>query len=161
MITDYRPHVIHQNKTINRLKEHLGVWRERFTSPVSKVVKTAEVGVGAILGGVIQGKAGPAGATIAHFPIDLLAGAALNAAAMFHVAGKENSSHLGNVGDGLIAAYLSDLGFKIGKKWHEDGHLFGHGGGQLPAGGATPKVSGALSPDQLAEIVHRVQAAGG
>ncbi len=158
---DYTEHVRHLHKSRGSWMQRAIDLRERLTSPVSKVVKTAEVGAGALLGGVIQGKAGPQGATIAHIPIDLLAGAALNAAAMFHVAGKENSSHLGNVGDGLIAAYLSDLGFKIGKKWHEDGHLFGHGGGQLPAGGATPKVSGALSPDQLAEIVHRVQAAGG
>jgi hypothetical protein len=154
---DYTPHVRHQHKTIQRLKERLDNWKETLRSPAAKVIKTAEVGAGAILGGVIQGKAGPKGATIAHLPIDLLAGAALNVVAAFHVAGEENSAHLGNVGDGLIAAYLTDVGFKIGKKWNETGHLFGghdeHG--QLPA--PATKASGQLSPDQLAEIVHRVQ----
>lgn len=159
---DYTPHIQHLNKQRHAWRQRFDDLREKFRSPVSKVVKTVEVGAGALIGGVIQGKAGPQGATIAHIPIDLLAGAALNAAAVFHVAGAENSAHLGNVGDGLIAAYLSDVGFKIGQKWHEEGHLFGHGAPPSPAlSGPSPgKVSGPLSGEQLAEIVNRVHAAG-
>ena len=158
---DYTPHLIHQTKKVKTLTERLSAFRAHLSSPFQKALKTGGVATGALIGGVIQGKAGPQGATIAHLPIDLLAGAALNVAAVCNVAGKEHSQHLGNVGDGLIAAYVTDVGFKIGKKWHEEGHLFGHGSPPSLPGAPTPgKVSGPLSGEQLTEIINRVHAAG-
>jgi hypothetical protein len=150
-------HAAHLIKKTKSLSQRLENMKEKFSGVTAKVIQTAEIGLGALAGGVIQGKAGPEGATFVHVPIDLGAGLVLNALSVFEVAGA-HSAHLGNVGDGLIASYVTTMGFNFGKSWHDTGKLFGHKDqGSLPP---ATKASGTLDPSQMADILARVQRAG-
>lgn len=135
--------------------------REKLSGTTAKAVRTLEVSAAAIAGGVIQGKAGPDGATIAHVPVDLGLGLALNVLGYFDAAGEEYSGHLNNFGDGFLASYLSNMGFHYGNKWREEGKLplpFSKSNAALPGG--TPAVAqGEISPDQMANIIARVREA--
>ncbi len=153
-------HAQHLIKKTKSMSQRLEAMKERFSGVTAKVVQTAGIGLGAFAGGVIQGKAGPEGATFVHVPIDLGAGLVLNVLGAMKVAGA-HSEHLNNVGDGLIGAYLTTMGFNFGKSWHDTGKLFGHKDqASLPGGASKAAVSGAIGPDQMAEILARVQRAG-
>jgi hypothetical protein len=154
-----REHIQHLARKGHALQRRLDSIRDRLEGATTKLVRTVTVAAAAGVGGVIQGKAGPDGATIMHVPVDL--GFAFNVAGYFNAAGK-HSDHLNNIGDGLLACYVSSVGFGMGNTWRTTGKMFGSkgGGGALPPGGGSPAVSkGELSPAQMADIVARVRAA--
>ncbi len=153
-------HIHHLVNRTKSLSERLHSLREKYSGTVSKAVRTVEVAGAAFVGGVVEGRMGPDGATVFHIPINLLAGLALNLMGHFDVAGEKYSDHLCSFGDGFLATFTSSAGFNFGKHWHDSGHLFGHKEepAALPPGG--PQVKGHISPDAMAEIAQRMRAHG-
>jgi hypothetical protein len=151
-------HVQHLHKRGESLYRRLEALKEKLSGTTAKAVRTLEVSTAALVGGVIQGKAGPDGAHIMHVPVDLGAGLLLNLLGYFDAAGDEYSEHLNNFGDGFLGAYLSSLGFGMGKAWKETGKfsLTTKTPAQLPTAAA-----GTISPDQMQDIIARVRASGG
>ena len=142
----------------DRVKDYFARKQERWESRLTIGMRTAEVAVGALAGGVIQGHAGEEGSHIFHVPTDLAIGLGLNIAGFFNAAGSQ-SSHLHGFGDGFIASFTSSLGFGWGNTWRTTGKFaFGGGGTKgLPAGAT--KTAGEISPAEMANIVSRVRAA--
>ncbi len=147
-----KAHLQHLHGRVQHLHKRAGALKEKAEKMTEKFVRTLEVGAAAALGGVVQGKAGPAGAHIMGVPVDLGAGLALNLLGYFGVAGK-HSDHLNNFGDGMLAAYLSQVGFGVGQQWLKTGKL-GLPTGQTAVSGT---LSAGLSPGQMAEIVENVR----
>lgn len=143
-----RQHVQHLHHRATHLHKKVEALKERAEAMTEKFVRTLEIGAAATVGGVIQGKAGPDGAHVMGVPVDLGAGLALNLLGYFDAAGKY-SDHLNNFGDGMLAAYLSQVGFGVGQKWRSTGKLLG--------GSTTPTTStqGTLSPADMAAIAAR------
>ena len=161
-------HVQHLARRGESLYKRLEKMKEKLSGATAKAVRTLEVSSAALVGGIIQGKSGPdtgkGEGKFLHVPIDLGAGLALNLLGYFDAAGDEYSSHLNNFGDGFLASYLSNLGFGMGNNWRLSGK-FSLGGGTtptLPPGTTTaPAVAGEVSPQAMAEILARVNAARG
>lgn len=158
-----REHVHHLARRGEHLYKRLEKLREKLSGTTARAVRTLEVSAAAVVGGVIQGKAGPEGAHIMHVPTDLGLGLALNVLGYFDAAGDEYSEHLNNLGDGFLASYLSNIGFGWGNTWRTTGklNLFGPKGAAAGLPAAPPVMAqGEISPNQMAEIVERVRAAG-
>jgi len=151
-------HLHHMAKRHHTTMRKLDSLREKFSGMTERAVRTVEVGAGAWLGGVAEGRT--AGGTVLNVPINLGVGLALTAAGFLDLAGDEYSKHLNNFGDGFIGSYVAATGYNFGKRWRDSGKLFGDkGGGSLPAAS-----SGELSDAQMNNIVARMQqaaAAGG
>ena len=136
----------------SRLEEHLG----SQASVVERGLNLLVIGAGAWLGGMVEGKTG--GGTVAHVPINLLAGLVFNGAGFFgeKVFGAY-APHLNQFGNGFNASWVAAKGFTFGQTWQQTGKLFG---GQPvvalpaahPAAVAAPKVSGA----EMDSIIDRM-----
>ncbi len=157
-------HVQHLHRRGQQLHQRLTALKEKLSGTTARAVRTLEVATAATLAGVIQGKAGPSGATlpVIGVPVDLGAGLLLNLLGYFDAAGDEYSEHLNNFGDGFLAAYLSNLGFSMGNNWRTTGKLLpAKATPALADAAAAPAVSqGDVSPEQMADIIRRVRAAG-
>ncbi len=154
-------HVRHLAAQRGALQRRIDSIRDRMAGTTKKIVRTATVGTAALIGGVIQGRAGEGGAHLFHIPVDLGLGVGLNLLSYFNAAGKV-SHHLGDAGDGFLASFASSLGFGWGNTWRERGTLFGHSASAaLPRPGASTAAAGELSPAEVANIVARVRASAG
>ncbi len=136
---------------------------QRLTRPgnAEHLVRTLEVNGAAFLGGLAQGKSGPAAAHFLGIPFEAWAGAALEAAGYFGLGGDQLAEHAINLGDGFLASWTSSVGFHMGENWRTSGHLFGHqdrGSPALAASNGTA-VKGEITPQQMAQIVARVRGA--
>ena len=152
-------HVHHLAKRLHqahsKLDELTGKWSERL----SGVVSTVEVGTGAFLGGLLEGKTNGA-ALFDRVPYNLLAAGALLAGGHLAKGSKvagDYSDDIINVGNGFLAGYIASKGFAVGQDWQARGKLFGGGGGSLPPG---PVVQGELTPAQMQAMVDRMGVAG-
>jgi hypothetical protein len=154
----YREHVTFLKKARDRAERIAGHISNRFEGVTKKMVRTGAVLAGAGAGGIIQGHAGPKGSHIAGLPTDLVLGLGFMVGGYANAAGKRYSEHLSDVGDGLLASFVSSVGFGWGNTWRETGKFqFGASKtAELPAGAA---VKGEIHPQQMADIVARVQAA--
>lgn len=149
-------HISYMAKRINSAEGRLAQLRHRFEKGLQKGVRTAEVAVAGMVGGVIQGHAGEEGSHIFHVPTDLGLGLALNVLGFFRAAG-DYSDHLHNLGDGFLASFTSSVGFGWGNTWRATGKFSFSGGPKgLPA---ATKAAGEISPAEMANIVSRVRAA--
>lgn len=161
-----RNHVDHLLHRIKHLGEKLADMSDRGS--VAKVkhslLFTGEIAVGAIAGGVIDGRWGSKEKglpSFMHVPVTLGSGLLLQIIGMSDWLGKEWSHHISNVGTGLLANYFSHVGFAFGRR------VKANGGQWLGAG--KPKqinaaVSGQISESQVAHVVSRLaeaRAAGG
>lgn len=150
-------HVSYLARQLQAMRNRVTRKQEHYESMLTKGMRTMEVAVGALAGGVIQGHAGEEGSHVFHIPTDLGLGVALNIAGFFNAAGSQ-SSHLHGFGDGLIASFTSSLGFGWGNTWRTTGKFaFTSGPKGLPAGAT--KTAGEISPAEMANIVSRVRAA--
>lgn len=154
---DYKPHV----RYLANIRENLSNRLKRISEQKHKHMKTGitavEVTAGSFLAGVVSGRTEQkGGAHILGVPVSLAAGGVLIAAGVFEALGK-HSDHLTNVGTGALAEYAANMGFGVGQKWHNTGHLFGKSDptAALPPGATTS--SGDLSPNQMADIVRQVR----
>lgn len=149
-------HFRHASSKLKKMAAKYNTLREKYSGNATKVVRTLEVGAGALIGGVIQGRAGEHGLTLLGVPVEALAGLALGIGG--HIEGGTTGDHMGSVGDGLIASYVNHLGFGIGRSWRDTGKLFG--GHHL----SETKSSGALPPGmnaaQMADMITRMQTTG-
>lgn len=151
-------HFGYMARQLQSMRSRITRKQEHFESMLTKGMRTAEVAVGALAGGVIQGHAGEEGSHIFHIPTDLGLGVALNVLGFFNAAGSQ-SAHLHGFGDGFIASFTSSLGFGWGNTWRTTGKFaFGGGGTKSLPAGAT-KTAGEISPAEMANIVSRVRAA--
>jgi hypothetical protein len=143
------------------LHRRVEAFKARGEKMADQAIRTVEVCTGALIGGVIQGKAGPKGAHLAGVPVDLGLGLAGKLAAFFDAFGR-NSEHVGNVADGFLGAYVSQVGFGIGQRWLSTGSLGtalkgGASGGSLQGGGQQTATSGVMpSPAAMASIMSQV-----
>ena len=146
-------HLHHMAKKLHHTNSKLAALKDRFSGVTERAVRTVEVGAGAWLGGLVEGRT--AGGTVMHVPINLGAGIALSVAGYLDLAGNQWSGHLNNFGDGFIASYVAATGYAFGKRWKETGKLFA---AKAPTA-LSPGVSGDLSEAQMAAIVTRMQQA--
>jgi hypothetical protein len=126
--------------------------RAKLATVTAKSVEVLEIGAGAAVAGVIQGRAiaqgHMEGARILGLPADLMLGVGLELAGHFDLAGEEWSHHLCNFGAGFIAGYASDWGVAFGKRWVSEGHL------PLLESKPTPALSkGEVTPEQMASVL--------
>jgi hypothetical protein len=125
---------------------------KKLATVTAKSVEVLEIGAGAAVAGVIQGRAiaqgHMEGARILGLPADLMLGVGLELAGHFDLAGEEWSHHLCNFGAGFIAGYASDWGVAFGKRWVSEGHL------PLLESKPTPALSkGEVTPEQMASVL--------
>jgi hypothetical protein len=130
-------HLHHAYSQAEKHKRKWEAYREKFSAITEGAVRLAEVGAGAWLGGMIEGKTSQA--TFMHVPINLGVGVALAGAGFLDLAGAY-SEHLANVGDGFIASYAAATGYNFGKNWKETGKLFGAKAAPAPLPAAPPPM---------------------
>jgi len=91
--------------------------REVADEKVAVVIKTAETGGAALLGGVMIGKGLQDSTSMMNnvfgIPTTLGAALALHACGLVGIGG-DNAGHLHGIGDGFLAAYLAHFGTQIG-----------------------------------------------
>lgn len=125
---------------------------KKVASITAKSVEVLEIGAGAAIAGVIQGRAiakgNLSGARVLGLPADLAIGLGLEIAGHMDLAGPEWSHHLCNFGAGFVAGYASDWGVSFGKRWVSEGHL--------PLFEHSPQAAvskGEVSPQQMADVL--------
>ncbi len=99
-------------KALDSAKAGLKRVREKGHELAETVVQTAEVGMGALVMGGIQGRFGDV--SVGPIPVSLGSGLVLHAAAFAGVGRAGGGKHLHSLGDGCLAAYLTTLGTGIG-----------------------------------------------
>ena len=127
-------------------------WGPKIALLTEKSFEVLEIGAGAAIAGVIQGRAIAKGdlhgSRLLGLPADLAIGIGLELAGHFDLAGEEWSHHLCNFGAGFVAGYASDWGVAFGKKWVAEGHL--------PLFEKPPQLTaskGEVSPRQMADVL--------
>ena len=150
-----RQHVEHIVGRHHALARKFEALKGKFEGITAGTVETLEVSAGALLGGVIDGRWGSKEKglpTLMHIPITLGGGILLNVLGHFDVAGKEWSPHLCNIGNGVLASYLSSVGFHFGQNWQQTGRFLGakKTAGQF----GTSTVAGDV--DKAAELMDRI-----
>ena len=155
-------HLHHMARRHHATMKKLDTIQEKFAAHAGWLIGTVEVGAGAWIGGVVEGKT--AGGTFLNVPWNLGAGAALLAVA--HLGGHlpavaKFSDHLNNLGNGFLSSFTAAQGYAFGKRWKESGKMLGGGGHPWtqPYAEVPPAVHGDLSEAQMAAIVQRMQAA--
>ena len=141
---------MHELAHVHREKEkYRSKWlegKEKVARKVEGFISTGETFVGGMIGGIMQGASkDPKGPHILHIPAELLIGGlALGAGALDLAAGA--SSHLIELGKGLVTAWGVDFGHSIGTRKKVTGRWFDHHSapGQLPAGGSPQAMADAL-----------------
>ena len=143
-------HVQHLAKRNDTLQEKLAKLKHKAAKATGTLVRTGEVIAGAALGGLVQGMSkDPNGAHFLKVPVNLGAGLGLKLLEVLDIAGTEWSPHLGNLGDGFLGAYFSDLGHSIGVRKAKTGSFFAaKGAGALP-----PGMGADVSPQQMAAML--------
>ncbi len=133
-------------------------WRGRFASLANKheamlgtAMRTAELGIGSLSLGVIQGSRKPGEEiTIFSMPLELASGLALHGAALFGLGGK-HSEHLANFGDAGVGSYLYLVGRGLGEDWRKKREQ--EGGGDSSRGWHDSAGSNSFA-DRLSEIAE-------
>lgn len=87
--------------------------REKSEQVTETVSRTLEVTGSAFVLGMVQGAGVFKGGEVLKMPIELIVGLGAHGLRMFGFGGK-HGSHLSNIGDGALAAYLNVLGRGIG-----------------------------------------------
>jgi len=143
-----------------RLAERAKSLREKAESSMEQVVATMEVAAGAFGMGVLNGRLG--GVEIAGVPLDLGAGVLSHVLGHLGVAGKA-STHVHNLGNGMLASYMTRLGLGVGKRMEgaptrdvDLPHDATPASYRIPAGSTATNVSGAGFSD--AEIAAMASA---
>lgn len=140
-MADYAHHVhqalAHTHQEKEKYKKKWEGIKESLGSKVEATVCLLEVGAGAYLGGLVEGRTDQG--TFMHVPLNLAAGIALAGAGIAGAAG-EWSPHLTNLGSGFVASYAASAGFKFGKTWRGSGSLGAalKGAAGVPAALPTP-----------------------
>lgn len=126
---DFTKHIKHlADQVVHHKKKHEHL-QGKFEGIVEGTFRVAEVGAGAWLGGVLEGKT--AQRTFFHMPLNLLVGIGLAGVGAVGYAG-DWSPHLSNLGEGFVASWAASAGYSFGKKWNETGNLFGAIKAQVP-----------------------------
>lgn len=123
-------------KSTNQLREkflsmrgRLARLNEKAGEAMEGVVKTLEIQAGAFLFGAIQGafyEPDPAkpdqkpGVHILGIPVEALAGLGLIVGGFMGLGGAKWSDHMGNLGNGALAAWTSNLGRGYGYKFRAE-----------------------------------------
>lgn len=137
---------------LQSLKNRIEKIKTQTEKVTEKLVRTAEVGGTAFAVGVLNGKTG--GVEVVGVPLELGAGVALNILSYMGAAGKM-SDHLGNIGDGALAAFGTMEGVKIGLEWRRKSE-----GGTAPAKAEPAKELPAptkgvtLTPEEVAHAAE-------
>ncbi len=154
-------HVHHIAQHAHRVHRKHEALKAKFKGFTERFVSTLEVGAGAYLGGVLEGRTNDG--KVLHVPINLGAGLLALAAAHLDLAGREWSGHLNNLGNGFVASYAGRAGYHFGEKWLHEG--FGAAFGRhpmappLPAPPPAAAAAGVPDPAQMAAIVAQMQQA--
>lgn len=134
--------------SLKKLESRLASARSRMKNLKKKsekvtenIVHTAEISTAAFAMGFTQGRFG--GIEFFGVPMELALGSGLNLAAWMGLGGK-HSSHLNNIGNGCLAAYMTTLGRGVGQST-------GGGVSGLPSGarGSLNARSDQLTEDEL------------
>lgn len=154
-------HLHHMAKRHHATMRKLEGLRSKFSGITERFIGTIEVGAGAWLGGLLEGRTN--GGTLLHVPLNLAVGAGLLVAGHLDLAGAGHSAHLNNLGNGFVGSYVAATGYAFGKRWRDTGKLFGHAKAAQPlpppAAVAPPVAAGDPSPEQMAAILSHMRAA--
>lgn len=94
------------------LSARLSGIKRRTEKVTERAVHSVEIAASAFAMGVIDGRTN--GSSIMGVPLGLGLGLSLNLAGYLGLAGPRMSEHLHGFGDGFLAAYLAQLGYKTG-----------------------------------------------
>ena len=143
-------HLHHMAKRHHSTMRKFDALRERLSGMTEHAVRTLEVGAGAWLGGLVEGRTN--NGTLGPVPINLAAGLTLSALGFLDVAG-DYSEHLNSFGAGFLGSYAASHGYAFGKRWRETGKL-------LPSKAAAAPLP-TPSPEAMAQMAAQMHAAGG
>ena len=154
-------------KITSKHNEVVQKYGKKIASVTAKSFEVLEIGAGAAIAGVIQGreiaKGNLKGAHLFGLPADLFIGISLELAGHFGYGG-EWSEDLCNLGAGFIAGYASDWGVSFGKRWIEEGHLpllERKPVSQLPPPAQQVAAKGVVDPQAMADaLANRLQPNG-
>ena len=142
-------HLRHLHNLKEKAQLALAKHKGKISAVAHRALVVGEVGLGAWVGGVLEGKTD--GMTVLRVPANLLAGFLAIGASMLDLAG-DHSADVGNFGAGLVASFAASHGHNFGQTWHTAGFSAAlHGGSPaLPA----PAVHGVPDPRAMANIVN-------
>lgn len=137
------------------LKNRLTSVKKKAEETTQRVVRSTTIGASAFAMGLVQGRTG--GIEVVGVPLELGLGVGLNILSIMGGAG-QYSEHLGNAGDGCLAAYATTLGRGVGTTMREKAQK-----GDAPATQSALSGSGSqgtiaargshLTPEEIAEMV--------
>lgn len=130
--------------------------REKADEAVGSLVQTVEIGSIAFGMGLVNGRfrdpQGNPGIEFLGIPLDL--GLALGAHGFAYIAGGQYREHMHNLGDGLLAAYLTSLGMGVGTKmWEKAENRLAPGSAPsaLPSGAASQGFARTVGAEPLTD----------
>jgi hypothetical protein len=118
-----------------------------------KSVRTADVALSSFAFGVLQGRFKAQGGLTLFLPVDLMAGAAFHAMALFDFA-KPYAHHLHAFGDGALASFFTTTGYRVGENWARGGSLVHGISGMFGDVGKEPAGGGSIADKELASLVR-------
>ena len=92
--------------------------REKISGLSARAISTIETGVGAWVGGLIEGRT-RTGRNPFPAPLNLFMGSALVLMDHVGMGGERYREHYGNFGNGLLGSYLAGIGYRFGHRMWE------------------------------------------
>jgi hypothetical protein len=118
-------------------------------------LRTSGISMTAFGFGVLQGRfADKGGVSLFNVPVDLLAGVAFHAVALFANTGYPQLA-LQAFGDGALASFFNSAGYRVGDTWRKKGGgisgLFGDSSSKQITGGSS--LDGSIAESEMANLV--------
>src|SRR5580765_2905437 len=110
----YEQHLHHLARRHHATMQKVVVLQEKITTYTSRAANLIEVGAGAWLGGLMEGRTG------GRATVPLLLGGTL-----LLIGYVGDNDHGVNLGNGLISSYLATAGYEFGQRWQSTGKFLG------------------------------------
>lgn len=147
-------HLAHAHRKAERHEHRWKSLQGKLAEKTEAVISAAEVFVGGVIGGIMQGMSkSPHGPKIGPVPAELLIGGGMVALGALDIAGDTASRHITEIGKGVAVAFGVDWGHAIGERKKVTGSFF-------EKHTAPHQIAGAPSPQAMADALL-AQARGG
>lgn len=145
-------HLHHMAKRLHSANRTIDQFLARRHVRYAVLINTVEVGAGAWLGGMIEGKTNNGTLPLVKLPINLGLGIGLSVLGMLDYTG-HYGAHLANLGAGFVGSYAATMGYTFGKRWTETGSfpLFKKKAAAAPAMPSPDAMAAAAALHQAAQ----------
>lgn len=131
-----------------------GILADKEESILKPALRTSGIAMTTFSFGVMQGRfADKGGLSLFNVPVDLLAGVAFHAVALFANPGYPQLA-LQSFGDGALASFFNSAGYRMGDSWRKKGGgisgLFGDAGSKQITGGST--LDGSIAEQEMENL---------